>query len=321
MAEHDSMSERRGLPTERDFDPAGRGLDEQHAWRNFGGLTLEEANKKFRECPETYQEDFMWMGERAFVFYFPVIESYLKETTARDEGDDRQAWILAYCIKQQFTGTSGPDLMRLAPRVLDLAEFVRMNLQLFASQADEQRRIDIAWQHLKEHTESVIGVKASGDAVRKQHWMMLLILVLVLGGGLWLWRRGSPAEAHPFKYDRGQKSSELSADIGRMWETKPLGGRPDPTHGPYPRSSTDRAINAASRVFNAAELKGKSSDDVVALLGDPKSSSDSIYNFPFWPAPEGALVYRFDSGSYGWQFNVAFGDDGRVREVERHWIH
>jgi hypothetical protein len=56
-------------------------------------------------------------------------------------------------------------------------------------------------------------------------------------------------------------------------------------------------------------------------LGDPKSSSDSISNFSFWPAPTGSLVYRFDSGANGWQFNVLFGEDGRVTSVERHWIH
>ena len=113
----------------------------------------------------------------------------------------------------------------------------------------------------------------------------------------------------------------MAGDIRLMWETQRLGGTPDPTHGPNPRSSTDRAINAASRVFNTVELVGKTREDVIALLGDPKSSSDSIYNFPFWPAPKDSLVYRFDSGAYGWQFNVLFGEGGKVGRVERHWIH
>jgi len=118
-----------------------------------------------------------------------------------------------------------------------------------------------------------------------------------------------------------EKSSDLAGDLRLMWETKRLNGTPDPNHGPNPRSSTDRAINAASRVFNTVELDDKTREEVVALLGDPTSSSDSIYNFPFWPAPNASLVYRFDSGAYGWQFNVVLGADGRVREVERHWIH
>jgi hypothetical protein len=147
--------------------------------------------------------------------------------------------------------------------------------------------------------------------------------VLILCGGVWLWRAVGVhwVEPHPGQYSSEEKSSDLSGDIKLMWETRRLGGTPDPTHGPNPRSSTDRAINAASRVFNTVELVGKTREEVVALLGDPKSSSDSIYNFAFWPDPKGALVYRFDSGAYGWQFNVAFGEDGKVREVERHWIH
>lgn len=44
------------LPSERDFDPYGGDLDAQCAWRNFGGLTLEEAIRRFRERPEIYKK-------------------------------------------------------------------------------------------------------------------------------------------------------------------------------------------------------------------------------------------------------------------------
>src|SRR5262245_3209813 len=159
--------------------------------------------------------------------------------------------------------------------------------------------------------------------MRKRWRVLLLIAVLVLGGGLWLWRAVGVhwVEPLPGRVGAREKSSDVAGDIRLMWETKRLGGTHDPSHGLNPRSSTDRAINAASRVFNSVDLVGKTLEEVLGLLGDPKSSSDSIYNFPFWPAPKGALVYRFDSGAYGWQFNVLFGDDGKVREVERHWIH
>jgi hypothetical protein len=129
-------------------------------------------------------------------------------------------------------------------------------------------------------------------------------------------------EPNPARNDISVGSADVSADVRLMWETRPRRGTPDPSYGPNPRSSTDRAINAASRVFNTVELVGKTPEEVIALLGDPKTSSDSIYNFPFWPPPEGrSLIYRFDSGSYGWQFNVRFGEDDRVCEVQRHWIH
>ena len=140
------------LPTERDFDPYGGDLDAQYAWRNFGGLTLEEANKRFRENPEVYQEDFMFMGGTAFGFYFPVIDGFLRDTSDKFEDDDRQAWILAHCIMNQFQGEVVPEVRRLVPGVLELAEFVLTHIRLFApSDTEEQHRIAGAWLELKDH--------------------------------------------------------------------------------------------------------------------------------------------------------------------------
>ena len=62
-------------------------------------------------------------------------------------------------------------------------------------------------------------------------------------------------------------------------------------------------------------------EEVISVLGDPRTSNDSIYNFPFWPAPKGAMVYRFDTGAYGWQFDLLFDEQGKVNEVQRSWIH
>lgn len=164
--------------------------------------------------------------------------------------------------------------------------------------------------------------------MRKRRWLWVSLILFAAGSVLvFLWPGSTPAvgwlEPRPGEYDDAAQSSDLAADLKLMWETQPLRGTPDPTHGPNPRGSTDRAINAASRVFNTVELIGKTPEEVVALLGDPKASSNSIYNFPFWPPPPKGrgLVYRFDSGAYGWQFNLVFGNDGRVLEVERHWIH
>jgi len=54
-------------------------LDGMAAWRTFGGLTLDAAYERLRENPEAHQEAFMWMGDRAFAFYLPVVERYLRE--------------------------------------------------------------------------------------------------------------------------------------------------------------------------------------------------------------------------------------------------
>jgi len=129
--------------------PAGLGWHQ--VWRNFGGLSLEEAHRRFRECPEAYQEDFMWMGGAAFAYYFPVIDSYLRDTSDVCPGDDHQAWILAHCIKMQFTPEVEPRVQQLAGRVLDLTDFVQSNVSLFApDDVEEQQGIADAWQELEE---------------------------------------------------------------------------------------------------------------------------------------------------------------------------
>jgi hypothetical protein len=158
--------------------------------------------------------------------------------------------------------------------------------------------------------------------VSKRHRLSLLVAVLALGGGALLWWavNGLWSGPHSGRYDVNEKSTDIQRDLKLMWETQRLGGAPDPTHPPNPRASTDRAVQAASRGFNSVELFGKKRAEVITLLGDPKTANDSIYNFPFWPAPQGSLVYRFDGGSYGWQFNVVFDADGKVCEVERHGI-
>jgi hypothetical protein len=158
--------------------------------------------------------------------------------------------------------------------------------------------------------------------MNRRRVLWVVTAVAILGAvALWEYAPRFVFQTLPVEYPADGKSDDLDADLKLMWETESLRGTPDATHGPNPRASTDRAINAASRVFNTVELTGKTKDEVIALLGDPKTSSASTYNFPFWPAPRGSLVYRFDCGMYGWQFNVAFGLRDRVTGVERLWIH
>jgi hypothetical protein len=145
------------LPTECEFDPYGGDLDARCAWKNFGGLTLHEARRKFDEAPEIHQEDFMFMGPRAFVYYFPVIEGYLLSTADCDESDDRQAWILAHVIRQQLTGDTTNSVATLVPQMRSLAAFVRSNLQLFASTTAERARIDTVWADVESEIESIAG--------------------------------------------------------------------------------------------------------------------------------------------------------------------
>lgn len=142
----------------------GGNWDSQRAWANFGGLTLEQAhvkfrenplNYKFRENPLNYQEDFMFMGGRAFAYYFPVIEDHLSSVSDAESEDDRQAWILAHCVRIQFDADDLTEILHLRPRVIELANFVRNNAVRFGVDDGERQRVADAWTKLIDHVEAV----------------------------------------------------------------------------------------------------------------------------------------------------------------------
>jgi hypothetical protein len=106
------------------------------------------------------------------------------------------------------------------------------------------------------------------------------------------------------------KSVDLPSDLALMWETKPLHSNKNA------RASSDRAIHAAERVFKTVDLMGKTRDEVLQTLGSPKDKSDSMYNFPFYSADPSVMVFRFDNGAWGAQYNLSFDESGRVTKVE-----
>ncbi len=141
------------LPIERDFDPYGGGLDEQCAWKNFGGLTLDEAYLKFESAPEVYQEDFMFMGGKAFAFYFPVIDRFLRRTIElpEDECGDRQSWILPQCIFAQFDGANRRYVAPLKRSVVDLCDFMLQHMECFVDDWSDPKETESHWRRLRDH--------------------------------------------------------------------------------------------------------------------------------------------------------------------------
>jgi len=116
-----------------------------------------------------------------------------------------------------------------------------------------------------------------------------------------------------------ERSKNLRADLKLMWQTTPL--RAEASDKKRPFASTFAARDAASRVFNSVQLTGLTVEQVIARLGDPKRRSNSAYNCPFWPATDAALIYRFDTGSSGWQFDILVDSQRKVVKVRRRWIH
>ncbi|HEV7280034.1 MAG TPA: hypothetical protein VGN57_07450 [Pirellulaceae bacterium] len=145
------------LPTESDFVtyPETPDLDQVYAWRNFGGLTLDEAKTRFAENSLHYQEDFMYMGTNAFAFYFPVIDWWLRSVPERNEPfDDSEAWILAEGIQIQFRDDALDRLRPLIPAVMDLASYVTSHLSRFGDDED-QRRVQDAWTELENRLRTI----------------------------------------------------------------------------------------------------------------------------------------------------------------------
>lgn len=150
MAKH--RNESTIMPDERDFDPYGGCLDAQHAWVQFGGLSIEQAYSKFKERPCFHQEDFMFMGGKAFAYYFPVLDRYLREFRAADgtgEDDDSDAAIIGAGFSAQLLSPTSSELRGILDRISDLARYVRDNSYRLAVDPDERKRIDTEWQEVQ----------------------------------------------------------------------------------------------------------------------------------------------------------------------------
>jgi len=135
------------LPLKGDFDPYGGCLDALCAWDHFGGSTLQQAYDIFLTNPLNYQEDFMFMGTRAFEYYFPVVDRYLGEVSGeRSEG----AAILGYGIALQFDWKAAALAAKIVSEIEALSVFVQADPARFALEPDESRRFAKAWQKVDE---------------------------------------------------------------------------------------------------------------------------------------------------------------------------
>jgi hypothetical protein len=146
------------LPTITDFtimNPPEQDLDGFAAWKNFGGLSLEEAYIRLCENPEARQEDFMWMGDAAFIYYFPVIDRYIREVESKASFDNI-AWIVAHCIDMHVSETQ-PEARRIYRNLEDLAAFVLGGLAGVPRDEERAHAIDDVqevWVALKEKLRS-----------------------------------------------------------------------------------------------------------------------------------------------------------------------
>ena len=123
------------LPTQDDFDPWNGHPDARWAHGIFGGLTIPEAIQEYQERPDLYWEAFMFMGGKAFAYYFPVIEHFVHSVpdfnVDDDDWDDPHGHILAKSIEVQFGPQNYHYVQHLAARVIELARFVQDHIHRF----------------------------------------------------------------------------------------------------------------------------------------------------------------------------------------------
>ena len=138
------------LPTASDFDPYGGGIDAYHAWKHFGGLSISQAFDLFTTNPLYYQEDFMFMGSKAFKYYLPVIDRYLHEISGDEESDGCEAAILGSGVVNQFGWEDSALSGTTVAEIEQLSTFVLANLARYSPEHDEQQRIAIEWKLVNE---------------------------------------------------------------------------------------------------------------------------------------------------------------------------
>jgi len=136
------------LPSAKDFNPWGGDGDAMYAWKNFGGLTIEEAYKKFCDNPLGYQEDFMWMGTKAFEYYFPVLEKYLQEIQPEDELDDCEGWIIGCGIEMQLNEDCSIELTNKIEKLTDQVIYRFSNFDI------DQEQVIYQWNKIKNKIKS-----------------------------------------------------------------------------------------------------------------------------------------------------------------------
>ena len=153
----------------------------------------------------------------------------------------------------------------------------------------------------------------------KQIMAATIFVGIVLASAIWMFGpRGAlrdPVYDEPVVTDAIVPSRNIQKDRGLMWQTVPS------KSGDFHVAPVS-AINASRRVFESVQsnLIGKNKDEVRQLLGYQERPQYG-YHGKFWDIKRHAYVYRFDCGSYGWQYNLYLDEKRIVEELEIRWIH
>lgn len=112
----------------RDISPTnGIDLDEKCAADHFFGLTIDQSYEIFVEHPEYYLNDFLYMGDKGFGHYLPIIAKHILNNPKFWIEQHPQLELLLEIIKQRrnviikyniehLISSSLSEIMKLVPR-------------------------------------------------------------------------------------------------------------------------------------------------------------------------------------------------------------
>lgn len=91
------------IPDENDWRNDHGDLDVACAHKNFFGLSLDEAENRFRENALSYQEDVVFMPRACFVYYLHAYLNYLLSSDSRGDSDGASCFFgLVECRSHDF---------------------------------------------------------------------------------------------------------------------------------------------------------------------------------------------------------------------------
>lgn len=77
------------------------------------------------------------------------------------------------------------------------------------------------------------------------------------------------------------------------------------------KASSGKAVMAANRLFEKIHFVGMTREQVLVVLGDPRTISD--YGVPAANVADSSLTYRFDTGWGGWEFSIEFKNERAIK--------
>jgi len=105
------------LPTRKDINPYGD-LDGNSTEDKLFGKSLEDVVGMLEENSLYYQEMFMWMGAKAFIYYFPAALAYLSSNSSVEDSD------FVNCMLGNIEFRLDHDQDEIEPAFPDIIRFV-----------------------------------------------------------------------------------------------------------------------------------------------------------------------------------------------------